>query len=316
MKKTFVSLLVAILVFFLSYSPAEAAPMDHIDQKCDSSENEPTQININDQMVTQIFVPSKNTLDAVLIFGRAVNNQNAKLRVKVVDVSSLTVARRIAEKIIVIDNNSNWYTADFPDVPMPAGRYIVNVSPVHENMKINVYASNNDCYPNGQLIVDGHYYTDKDLIFAISAYDSVAPATPEPATTDSDNYESSVSDQDETSIADEQPSAPTAESEKSNTFSATLGDSTDTNTKTEYSDKIMTEVEKQALADWAMKDYEQNKSQGAFGLGGMAGSILTWPVVIGAGIFFVILIIVLIVVLATRKKKITVTTETGDKSNG
>ena len=307
MSKLFVFLLTMVIAISLPILPAKAAPMDHLDQGCAYSLDVPTGISINSHVITQVFSSPKNTLDAVVIAAYSLNNPNAKMRVKVANATSMAVAGVIAEKTIGINNSTDWYTVDFSDVPMPSGIYIIIVEPVHQDMQINVFLGNGECYPGGQVIIDGQADMERDIFFYVSAYDSVTTTPQEPVDTPDDNSIASPSDQSAAITPSDRSIAPTTSESNSQTVESTattLGDTANTNEKTAYSEKEMTDEELQALTNWILEDYERNKSHGAFGLGGMVGSILTWPVVIGAGIFFVILIIVFIIVLTTRKKKV------------
>ncbi|MDO8507825.1 MAG: fibronectin type III domain-containing protein [bacterium] len=115
----------------------------------------------------QLFVPTKNTLDAISI---RVSGPTTALRMEVIDTINPPY-RTIASMMKSFDGYEQWLTFDFADVPMPRSAYVIALSNVNSGMTY-YWKYRTDCYANGHASMNGEYQGDKDFGFAVYAYDS------------------------------------------------------------------------------------------------------------------------------------------------
>ncbi len=125
----------------------------------------------------QVFVPTRNTLDAVTV---RVRGLEGSVPVKLEVIDALTPPyRTIASQRKTIDTTERWITFDFPDVAMPRSGYVIALSGMLHDDRIFLWKYRTEnCYDRGYATVNGEYRPDIDFGFAVYSYDTVAPNNP------------------------------------------------------------------------------------------------------------------------------------------
>jgi hypothetical protein len=311
MKKCslFIALLITLSMLVVPASTKATAPM--IDQMCGITAD-PITPNIGRQDVYQTFIPTLNTLDAVGALIWSNESYPVKIRVLIYDISSIWNFRLVVNELSSVDNVRGHKKIDIPDTHLDPGRYALSFKAVHENDSVKWLGTHRQCYPNGNAIIDDENLPNTDMVFYTYSYDSTTGSSGTPD-------ESSVSDRSGTAD-DSVTNDDSSQSSQSGTSGSTTGSSTSSssasdavsveapsadtpgvNTKNNQVPP-MSDEELAALITWIKADAEANRSHGIFGISGIMGRYLTWPVVIGVGAFILLLIVVGIILLATRRK--------------
>lgn len=169
---------VPILALFLLLSPFLMLPQKSyalapIDQQCSTEGATSGMLGYSRNTRTtpdyQLFVPTKNTLDAISI--RVVGPTTA-LRMEVIDTLNPPY-RTIASMMMNFEGYEQWLTFDFQDVPMPRSAYVIALSNVNSGMTY-YWKYRTDCYAQGHAAMNGQYEGDKDFGFVVYAYDSTS----------------------------------------------------------------------------------------------------------------------------------------------
>jgi len=146
---------------------------------------------------------------------------------------------------------------------------------------------------------------DANMTFTVYGYDaenesSVPPEQADPSD-DNATVDSSTPSQQEPAANDSSISTSTLGSSEAVSAEMPDADLSGVNNKNDQV-QPMSGDELSAFLAWVKEDHEANRSHGIFGLSGVLGSILTWPVVIGFGVFFFLLLIIIIIILVARKR--------------
>ncbi len=117
----------------------------------------------------QIFVPTKNTLDAVSLWLKTEVGNTSQVRVSVID---FTTEGLIAAKTQTVTNQGGWVTYDFPDTPMPPSIYVIYVESLDMPNQASWKMAPRSCYSRGEALVGLYPNADMVFGFAVYAYDS------------------------------------------------------------------------------------------------------------------------------------------------
>jgi len=74
----------------------------------------------------QVFVPTKNTLDAASVYVKTDVGQTAQVKAEIIGNTGSAV-QTIASKTQTVSNTQSWVLFDFPDVAMPTGIYALTL---------------------------------------------------------------------------------------------------------------------------------------------------------------------------------------------
>ncbi len=181
--------LMTMSVGFLLVQSTRAVALSDIDQVCSTGIAGSTEYSfIGTRDGNQVFVPTKNTLDAISVRIKTEIGNNAQVTAKVVK-GSTAPGQIIAQKTQTITNNEEWVIFDFDDVPMELDQYAIvlrSAEPNHAVWKMK----GGDCYARGYAVDGDTVLLDKDYGFAVYAYDtntSQATPAPEVAEVNTDN---------------------------------------------------------------------------------------------------------------------------------
>ena len=293
-----------VILMVLAAVPSEVFATAPVDQMCGSvSDN--ISPDIGSQKVYQTFVPTKNTIDAVGAFMTPDEDHSIKVRVLIYNMSSIWNFRLVVDHLSQISNTIGYKVIDLPDTYLEPGYYALSFQTVHAEDHVKWVGTHYECYPNGNAIIDDENLSDANMTFTTYGYDAPTESSDpidQPAQPGDD---SSISDpsQSQSGATAEDLSVPTSTTGSSEAISAEMpkADIVGVNNKNSQV-QPMSEEELTAFLAWIKEDHEANRSHGIFGLSGVLGSILTWPVVIGFGIFFILLLIVIIIILVARKR--------------
>lgn len=168
-QKTIFFLSLPLLLF--SFYPSKSYALAEIDQKCITEGSGQGLVGYSRVSGTspdyQIFVPTKNTLDAISV---RVVGFTTSIRMDVIDAYNPPYYT-IASMTKTFDGSEQWLTFDFRDVPMPFSGYAIaisNTDPTHSLM----WKYRTECYSRGYSLMNGAYQADKDFGFSVYAYDS------------------------------------------------------------------------------------------------------------------------------------------------
>lgn len=301
-KKIFGCFIVVLMV--LVVVPSEVFATAPVDQMCGSVSDNITP-DISNQKVYQTFVPTKNTIDAVGAFMSTDEDHSVKIRVLIYNISSIWNFRLVVDHFSLITNTIGYKVIDLPDTHLDPGYYALSFQTLHAEDHVRWIGTHYECYPNGNAIIDDENLPDANMTFTVYGYDTEnEPSIPsEQADPSDDNAtaDSSTPSQQEPTANDS--SIPTSTLGSSEAVSAEMpnADLSGVNNKNDQV-QPMSGDELAAFLAWVKEDHEANRSHGIFGLSGVLGSILTWPVVIGFGVFFFLLLIIIIIILVVRKR--------------
>lgn len=125
----------------------------------------------------QVFVPTKNTLDAVSVWLKTVVGNSSQVKVEVINATH-SPGYTIASMTKQISTQGNWITYDFPDVNMPYGIYVIHVKSMnHPNQAVWNMAPGT-CYSRGFAIIDGSTANGKDFGFGVYDYTTTPQQLP------------------------------------------------------------------------------------------------------------------------------------------
>ena len=297
-------IIIGILALAIFYMPSQTkAEETVIDQACMSETGSYFKINLAYHDVWQIFTPTKNTLDsAYLGLESGSENPNAKALVRVTNVTDPQNASLIAQKYISV-GIKGYYFADFDNVPMPSGIYALSVQMLHANEPINWIATGGECYSGGYAVIDGTNQNTIDTSFSVNGYNSSSsgpidqPAGNAPSAPNSSSLATSQGGEGNLPAGIEKTSTNPLAGSK------IPGNAADANKESAYRQKLADNKELQEQIAFLMKDIEENKyKDGAFGLSGRVGRILTWPVFYGI-CALLLLIMIILIVRSVRKKR-------------
>lgn len=300
---------IALIVINLRIPTSRAQDVEELyDQGCLSVDGTFSMMGLplSQYYAKQIFFPSHSMLDGVyLSVYSAENVPRAKARVDIVDVSRPN-ATLLVRKFFSAVNTDNVVYVDFDDIAIPAGTYAVIVRAVEDKeVYWDTVDTLSDCYPNGYAILENQTFPTMDMMFAIDTYDPGTNTSNPSSTTDPVDQSTTPNSPSNPTSSTSTPATSNISNQQTTTSSKTLSSLSGTvesktaetnakveNTVTAESKAFMSDKEKQELIAWILADYEENHPSGAFGLSGIAGRILTWPVFYGiCGILFLIIII-------------------------
>lgn len=304
MRKIIFSLVVLSLSLLFPVNDVRA-DITGVDQMCNSF-SDAVRININDQTAWQLFAPTKNTLDEISFPIFSLQESPVKIKIRIWDLTSPERRSQLVEKNVAVDTVNGWKSYDFGGISMPLGIYGITITTLHDQDVVWL-ATHYPCYPPGSAVIDGQFHEELDFGFAVYAHDTITSSVDQtlPADTDSSNQTDSVSDS--TGSNADQPAVSSTVNDSAvidtSVANPEITDTANTNKVNDYGKKLMTDEETQELIAWILADAEANRSHGIFGLSGVMGSILTWPVIIGVGIICLLLIIIIVVIVVLRKRK-------------
>jgi hypothetical protein len=324
-KKFVVFLIIAAGVYFFSPIPAEADST--VDQACtlETTSSDARGIYLNESSTYQVFTPTRDTLDAVEVVLGTSNSGTVKAKIGVIffeNSAGQPVGRIIAEKFVSV-TGTQYVKADFTDVPLEDGIYGIGVVNLHDSEAVYWPVTEGNCYPGGYAVVDYETRTDWDFFFSVMTYDSVPapeeenidnsgslPPSPSASITTPGNTAesgSSASSSTTNSTTIQNPPENAKEIDKSEISGQTISTNlSDANQKSAISEKLMSDQELQEQITGILLDIklQKEKNNGAFGLSGRVGDILTWPVFYGICFLVFLIIVVKIISLIRRKKDI------------
>ena len=157
---------------FLLSNYSSVSAVSDIDQSCSLIPTTPAYTFLSHEP-GQIFVPTKNTLDAVSVRVKAEIGQTAQVKAEVIgDTGSTT--QTIASKTQTITNTEAWVIFDFPDVAMPTGYYVLTLADADANSHAVWFHGLANCYERGYAVHDNQAYLDLDYRFAVNVYDAAS----------------------------------------------------------------------------------------------------------------------------------------------
>lgn len=192
MKKT--AQFLAILVFLFSIilpmgmqKPGKALALADVDQGC-SYATDPIAYTFLSHEPGQIFIPTKNTLDAVQVYVKAGVGASANIKMEVLSQRHGI----IATKVQTVTDQWSWVLFDVPDISMPMDIYGIKLRDADSQSNSVWMQGPASCYPQGWAIYEGHAQEYK-YRFAINAYDTQNPTPAEPSdqNTDQDTLDTS-----------------------------------------------------------------------------------------------------------------------------
>lgn len=323
MKKYLIIVILGIIFTLPSKSLA-----DSLDQICSSPLENGRAVPIRLTLHGQLFIPTLNHISKVAIFAKSTSGTSAKVKLKI-QKAWWGYNLPSYEQTILVNNSESWYEANFHEVPVnPGASYFLTAEPIN-NASIEWYVKDEaDCNPNGYAFVGGSIERDKDFYFWTRGYnetiqlgDPAAPVEQDQSTDPSavdNSIDNSNSSNPAPSIGTATPSSATNETSseipntKPSTNSTSKVGSVSTkevsiaNKSVSGAQKISDEEVEQVLKMIA-EDYAKQK-RGIFGIGGVVGRILTWPILVGlaaALILFIGFIFTMIAIIkrSNRRKK-------------
>jgi hypothetical protein len=172
----------AILVFLFSIilpmgmqKPGKALALADVDQGC-SYATDPIAYTFLSHEPGQIFMPTKNTLDAVQVYVKAGVGASASIRMEVLSQHHGT----IVTKTQTVTDQWSWVLFDVPDVAMPMDIYGIKLRDADSQSNSVWMQGPASCYPRGWAIYEGHAQEYK-YRFAINAFDTQNPTPAEPS---------------------------------------------------------------------------------------------------------------------------------------
>lgn len=306
-----IAYIVLCAVLFL---PITALATETPDQVCVGNPfDEGRAISVQLSLNGQVFVPTLNHIKKVAIFAKAVNGSTAKVKLKI-QKAWWNSNMPTYEKTIVINSDAWWYEANFGEASVEPGvAYFLTVEP-QNNAMIQWYLKEDpNCNPSGYAFVSGKIEREKDFYFSVRSEDQIvqleAPvdtgsqegvtendnATPTPTT-----ITTQTSQPDSSTSSQQSGQSSTSTRSDKTSQDITKSDVVGSNKSVASSSKLSDEEVEQILAMIA-QDYKANHKTGAFGLGGVVGRILTWPVFYSlAGL--ILLTILITVIIRARKR--------------
>jgi hypothetical protein len=209
----------------------------------------------------------------------------------------------VAEKYVYAQGEG-YVEADFADFSLENGIYSISAEAVHSNQKVYWVATTGTCYPGGYALVGDETRVDLDYFFSVYAYNSISVA-PEEEDTDSLNAGTPASNiNSSNSLGSSLSNLPSGAKEiiTSDLSGDAPVNNSSTNTVSASSKNLMSDEELRQQIAGILKDIEENQNtDGAFGLSGVIGRILTRPIFYG--ICVLVLFLIILIIVRSKKKK-------------
>lgn len=298
--------LLALLVSFFAFSP-KAFALSPVDQVCSTGAAGSITYSFigSNHEIYQIFVPSKNTLDAVSLRVRTEIGESSTISVQVYNVTNAPM-QEIASLSQSVGQTEQWLTFDFDDVPMPLGVYVIKAKSIDEHAHAIWKTVENGCYERGYAVLDGEVDTALDFGFAVYAYDA-SESTPTPATQADNTEEDAQESSDQSNPSQDSPSQsnPEGDTGDDSVSSATnsssgsvLGSIPSSSVSSGDSDIITKEEAEKIVRELSEGDSSQESPN-------MLGFFLVQAIVpvILLSTLFLIFVVGMILLFARRRKK-------------
>lgn len=166
------TLLLALFLLLSSFLaiPQKSHALGNPDQYCTVGvAGSQTVVFTGNHSALQIFVPTKNTLDAVSLWLKTEVGNTSQVKVSIGD---FTTERLVVEKTQTVTNQGGWVTYDFPDTPLPPSVYFIYVQSMNMPNQASWKMAPRSCYSRGEALVGLYPNADMVFGFAVYAYDS------------------------------------------------------------------------------------------------------------------------------------------------
>lgn len=165
-------LVLALFSSCLISGPKKAFALADVDQGC-SYATDPIAYTFLSHEPGQIFIPTKNTLDAVQVYVKAGIGASANIKMEVISQHHGS----ITTKTQAVTDQWSWVLFDVPDVTMPLDTYGIKLRNADAQSNSVWMQGPSSCYEQGWAIYEGHAQEYK-YRFAINAYNTENPAQP------------------------------------------------------------------------------------------------------------------------------------------
>lgn len=176
MKTYFQKIILTLFLPLLSISfliPQKTHALGNPDQYCsDGIAHSDTMVFTGNHDAYQVFVPTKNTLDAVSVWLKTVVGTSSHVKVEVINATH-SPGYLVASMTKQISTQGDWITYDFPDVAMTYGIYLIHVKTIDQPNQAVWNVAPGTCYGRGFAIVDGSPNMSQDFGFGV--YDYTTP---------------------------------------------------------------------------------------------------------------------------------------------